>query len=426
MASDDALLDRFQRVAFDFFPEFGDPANGLIADSSAPGAPASIAVVGFGLACYPVGVERGWMTRGDAAARTLAALRFLLAGPQGGGPGATGHRGFHYHFLDRTSGLRAWESELSPIDTALLMAGVLTARAYFAADSADEADIRALADALFLRVEWSWAWNGKPTARQSWKPRGGFARRGWDGYSEALLLYVLAMASPSHPPPDDGFPAWTDTFQWSNVRGVAHLHAGPLFIHQFPHAFLDTRGIRDAFMRGRDSDYFENSRRAVRVQRDYARRNPRGFAGYGENAWGFTAGEGPGDGAVIAGGRTRRTRGYAARGVPYGPDDGTLSPAAVLASLPFAPDAVMPAIRHLLSRYPEVFRGMALPSGFNPTLPGEGAAGWVCDRRLGLDQGIVVLMIENCRSGLIWDLTRRCPHIRRGLERAGFTGGWLS
>lgn len=424
--SDDELLDRFQRAAFGYFLEQVNPENGLAADTSRPGAPASIAVVGFALSCYPVGVERGWMTRADAAARTLVTLNFFWNSRQSDQPDATGHKGFYYHFLDMKSGRRVWQSELSLIDTTLLLAGVLTASVYFSADTPVENEIRERADAIYRRIDWQWARGGGVTARQGWKPESGFLHYGWEGYSEATIVYVLGLASPSHPLPDDSFGAWTETYQWENIYDYEFLYAGPLFIHLFSQAWIDFADIRDRFMREKDSDYFENSRRATYVQREYARRNPYGFKGYGKDCWGITANDGPGYKTLKINGRERRFLSYAARGVPYGPDDGTIGSCAAIASLPFAPELVLPALRHLCAQYPEMTRDARLPSGFNPTLPGAGPSGWVSEGYYGLDQGILVLMIENYRSGLIWKLMRQCPYVGGGLRRAGFTGGWLS
>ena len=424
--SDDALLDRFQRAAFGYFLDHANPGNGLVADTSRPGAPCSIAVVGFALSCYPVGVERGWMPREDAAARALAALRFFSDSAQGEQPEATGYRGLYYHFLDMKTGVRVWQCELSLIDTALLLAGALTAQAYFTADTPDEREIRARADAIYRRADWQWARGGEATMRQGWKPEIGFLHYGWDGYDEAIILYVLGLASPSYPLPEDSYCRWTRSYQWETIYDTAFLYAGPLFIHHFSHAWIDFAGIRDRFMREKDCDYFENTRRATHVQREYARRNPHGFEDYGKHVWGITAGDGPGDVTRSIDGRTRRFSGYTARGAPFGPDDGTIDPCATLASLPFAPEAALAALRHYCARYPEMIRQSKLPSGFNPTFGGAGPAGWISDGYYGLDQGIIVLMIENHRSGLIWKLMRQSPYIGQGLRRAGFTGGWLA
>jgi hypothetical protein len=325
-----------------------------------------------------------------------------------------------------TTGQRVWQSELSLIDTTLLLAGVLTASVYFSEDTPEETEIRERADTIYRRIDWQWARGGEATARQGWKPESGFLHYGWDGYDEATILYVLGLASPTHPIPENSYVRWTATYQWENIYDYEYLYAGPLFIHHFSQAWIDFAGIRDQFMREKDSDYFENSRRAIHVQREYARRNPYGFAGYGKDYWGITANDGPGFKTLKIDGRERRFLGYAARGVPYGPDDGTIDPCGTLASLPFAPALTLSALRHFCERYPDMIRDSRLPSGFNPTLSGDGRSGWVSEGYFGLDQGIVVLMIENYRSQLIWNLMRRCPYIGSGLRRAGFTGGWLS
>jgi hypothetical protein len=424
--SDEELLDRFQHAAFGYFLDQFNPENGLVADTSRADAPASIAVVGFALSCYPVGVERGWMERADAAARTLVTLHFFCNSSQSGQTDATGYKGFYYHFLDMKTGRRVWQSEVSLIDTTLLLAGVLTASVYFDADTPSENEIRERAEAIYQRIDWQWARGGAATARQGWKPESGFIHYGWDGYDEAIILYVLGLASPTHPLPDHSYTGWTATYQWENIYDYEFLYAGPLFIHHYSQAWIDFAGIRDRFMREKKSDYFENSRRATYVQREYARRNPFGFEGYGKDCWGITANDGPGFKTQKIDGRKRRFLGYAARGVPYGPDDGTIDPCTVLASLPFAPELSLSALRHFCERYPEMIREWKLPSSFNPTLPGDGPSGWVSEGYFGLDQGIMVLMIENYRSRLIWNLMRQCPYVGSGLRRAGFTGGWLS
>ena len=417
---DDAMLGSLQRAAFDYFLHNVNAHNGLIADTTREGAPSSIAVVGFALSAYPVGVERGWIDRADAAARTLLTLRFFADSDQSGAPSATGHRGFYFHFLDVHSGTRVWRSELSLIDTALLMAGVLTAAAYFTAATAAETELRRLADVLYRRVDWRWAQHDGTAVMHGWKPECGFLHYGWEGYSEAILLYVLGLGSPTHPLTEQSFIDWTVTYQWENLYGIDFLYAGPLFIHQFSHTWIDFRGIRDRFMREKDCDYFENSRRASHVQREYATRNPRGFTGYGADCWGLSAGDGPSVEPQLVEGRHQAFYGYAARGVPYGPDDGTISGSSTLASLVFAPEIVLPALRRLVASSPGEADRCIHASGFNAT-----AGDWISEGSFGLDQGMIVLMIENHRSGLLWRLGRGNPFVRAGLRRAGFSGGWL-
>jgi hypothetical protein len=422
--SEDAL-DRIQRAAFLYFVETTNPANGLIADTSRNGSPCSIAVVGFALSVFPVAVERGWIERKDAVERSLALLRFFKDSDQSGAPDATGYKGFYYHFLSMETGARVWQSELSMVDSALLIAGALTAATYFSRDDADEVELREIADALYRRVDWRWAQDERGVIRQGWKPESGFLHYVWQGYNEAIVLYVLALGSPTHSLEGDGYEAWTVTYQWENLYGYDFLYAGPLFIHQFSHAWLDLRGIRDNFMREKCCDYFENSRRAVLIQQEYAQRNPNEFAGYDEYCWGLTACDGPGEEMSIPNGGRRHIFGYAARGVPYGPDDGTLSGWAPLASLPFAPEIALRTAGCMLQRYPEMFRER-YASSFNPSLVRSDGKVWVSRGHYGLDQGIVVMMIENYRSELIWRLTRSCSYISTGLGRAGFRGGWLS
>ena len=402
-----------QRAAFDYFPQMTNPLNGLVADNSRVNSPVSIAVVGFALSAYPVAVERGWMQRDTAVQYCLSALRFFRDSDQSGSPTATGFKGFYYHFLDIDSGARVWQSELSMVDTALLLGGMFTACEYFDAESSDESELRALVDFLYRRVDWCWAQDGADTIRQGWKPECGFLHYGWEGYSEAILLYALALGSPTHPITRDCYKKWTLTYQWENLYDIDCLYAGPLFIHHFSHAWIDFRGIRDEFMREKRSDYFENSQRAVCIQHEYARRNPREFAGYDENCWGLSACDGPSDERPDVLNERRRLYGYAARSVPYGPDDGTLSAPCVLASLPFAPELVMHSLRSMLERYPEVLPEGRLASGFNPTLAGADGRAWVSAGHYGLDQGIVLMMIENHRSERIWQLMRDSVHSRR-------------
>ncbi len=422
---DEALLDSLQHAAFEYFLQQTNPANGLVADTSRDNSPVSIAVVGFALSAYPVAVERGWISRGDAVQASLAALRFFRNSDQAGDVQSTGYKGFYYHFLDWNSGKRVWNSELSMIDTALLIVGALAAALYFDADTADETELRVIADGLYRRIDWRWAQDGNATIMQGRKPESGFLHYGWEGYSEALVLYALALGSPTHPIDHDCYHGWTATYQWEILYGQEYLYAGPLFVHQFSHAWVDLRGIRDPFMREKRSDYFENSRRAVNIQREYARINPLGHTGFDLDCWGLSAGDGPSDELPDVEAEPRRLFGYAARGVPFGPDDGTLSPPAVLACLPFAPEPTLHCMRAMLQRYPEIATDLRLSSGVNPGLRTIDGRPWVSAGHFGLDQGIVVLMIENHRSELVWRLMRQCPYLVIGLRAAKFSGGWL-
>lgn len=429
----DPLLDALQARALRYFLDAAHPQTGLIADSTVPNTVSSIAAVGMALAAYPVAVERGLLSRSEAAERTLRVLQFFRDSPQDETPDATGHRGFYYHFLDMETGRRAWQSELSTIDTALLLAGALAAASYFDEQTAEEREIGAVADELYRRVDWRWALDGDLTLTHGWRPESGFLPYRWRGYDEALILYTLALGSPTHPILEKSYTAWSSTYSWKCIYGHWLLYAGPLFIHQFSHLWIDFRGIRDAFMReksaalGAPIDYFENSRRATLVQQAYAVLNPLGFEGYCDCCWGFTACHGPGLATLVVDGVERRFLGYSARGAPYGPDDGTIAPWAAATSLPFAPEVVLPTLR----RFEELHVGegsrYALESAFNPTFPTpEGdSPGWTCPWVYGIDQGALALMIENHRTGLVWDLVGRSPFVRAGLLRAGFDGGWL-
>ena len=351
----DEELHTLQRHTFRYFWEETNPENGLLPDNtSAADVPASIAGVGFALASYPVAVERAFITRAiGGRARTLATLRFFWNAPHGPMPDATGHRGFFYHFLDVRTGRRAWRCELSTIDSTILVAGALTAAAYFDRAADDEREMRKLADSLYRRMDWRWAQNGGATVSHGWKPESGFLRARWQGYNEALLLYLLGLGSPTHPLPAKSYRAWTSTYRWKKLYGHEFLYGGPLFMHQLSHVWVDFRGIQDAYMRRQAIDYFENSRRATYVNQQYAIRNPKSWRGYGEHAWGITASNGPGPTTRRIGAVRRRFRGYIARGVPYGPDDGTLAPWAVAASLPFAPEIVLPDTGPLRQDVPE-------------------------------------------------------------------------
>ncbi len=425
----DAELHELQRQTFGFFQHETNPANGLVIDKTAPDWPASIAATGLALACYPVGVERGFMSRPAAVQRTLTTLRFFSHSPHGPEPDATGYQGFYYHFLDLQTGRRAWHCELSTVDTAFLLAGALTAARYFDAASADEAEIRTLGDSLYRRANWQWAQDGGATVTHGWKPESGFLPYRWEGYDEALLLYALGLGSPTYPLPERSYAAWASTYRWEHCYGQDYLYAGSLFTHQLSHVWIDFRGIQDAFMRDKGIDYFENSRRATLVQQRYAIENPLAFKSYGSHCWGITASEGPGPGRITINGNERELFDYVARGVPYGPDDGTLAPWAVVASLPFAPEIVLPAIDYCIYQAKLTqFNSYGFKASFNPSHPGEPGnlyGWWVSPWHFGINQGPIILMIENHRSGLLWQLMRACPPIATGLLRAGFTGGWL-
>ncbi len=425
----EAGLQKLQRETFGYFLHETNPANGLVLDKTAPNWPASIAATGLALACYPVSVERGFMTRSAAVARTLATLRFFWNSPQGPEADATGYKGFYYHFLDLQTGRRVWQCELSTVDSAFLLAGALTTALYFDSDTSDEREIRRLGDALYRRADWQWAQNHGATVTHGWKPESGFLEYRWEGYDEALLLYVLGLGSPTHPLPAQSYEAWAATYRWEHNGGQDYLYAGPLFTHQLSHIWIDFRGIQDAFMREKGIDYFENSRRATYAQQRYAIDNPNKFASYGSHCWGITASEGPGPDRLEVNGVEREFFDYLARGVPDGPDDGTLAPWAIVASLPFAPEIVLPTLDYCIYQAKLTkLNSYGFKASFNPTHPGQAGnpyGCWVSPWHFGLNQGPIILMIENYRTGFLWRLMRTCPYFVSGLQRAGFTGGWL-
>jgi hypothetical protein len=421
------LLRTLQQDSFSYFVHKTNPANGLVLDKSRAGWPASIAAVGLALAAYPVGVERSFMTRAAAVQRTLTTLRFFANAPHGPEADATGYKGFYYHFLDMKSGRRAWRSELSSVDSAFLLAGMLAAAAYFQRQTAEEDEIRRLADALYRKADWQWMQNGAAAVSHGWTPEKGFLRYRWNGYDEALIVYLLGLGSPTHPLSKASYRAWSSTYRWKKIYGIEFLYAGPMFIHQLSHMWIDFRGIRDEFMRQHDLDYFENSRRATFVQQQYAIRNPREFEHYGECCWGITSSDGPGPRIVLVDGVKRVFYDYMARGVPFGPDDGTLAPWAVVASLPFAPEIVLPTIQNYERMQLKQAGQCGYKATFNPTFPVQPKHehGWVSPYHFGINQGPIVIMIENHCSGLLWSLMRQCSYLATGLREAGFTGGWL-
>jgi hypothetical protein len=348
-----------------------------------------------------------------------------------------GYRGFFYHFLHPGSGTRFEDVELSDIDTALFLAGALFCQSYFDGDAPAERRIRAVADSLVARVEWTWMLVRKPLLSMGWKPGEGHLEWDWHGYNEAMVLQLLALGSPTHPVSAATWWAWTKGYRWGSFHGQDYLGFAPLFGHQYSHVWVDFRGIRDDAMREKGLDYFENSRRATIAQRAYAIANPSGFKDYGTDVWGLTACDGPMDGTLTLAGRERTFHTYQARGACFThvSDDGTIAPTAAGGSIAFAPEFCLPALMAMRERYGgHVFRRYGFVDAFNPTLdvdvktqhgrvvPG---VGWFDDDHLGIDQGPILAMLENWRSGLVWRVMRKNPHLRRGLRAAGFQGGWL-
>jgi hypothetical protein len=434
-----AFLDTLQQRTFQWFWDTTVPRTGLTPDRWPARTFSSVAAIGFALTAYPIGVERGYVSRPAAAERTLSTLRFLWQLPQGEtATGVAGYKGFFYHFLDYDRGLRFEKVELSTIDTSLLLAGALFSQSYFTSSAPVEVSIRAYADSLYRRVEWTWPRNRPPAINMGWKPEEGMLPYDWRGYNEGMIVYLLALGSPTHPIESGAWAEWTKTYQWREFYGQHHVNFAPVFGHQYSHVWVDFRGIRDAYMRGRGIDYFENSRRATLSQRAYAIENPYRWGGYGPNEWGLTASDGPRDGPVTVDGIPRVFFTYAARGAAWGEirDDGTIAPTAVGGSVPFAPEITIPALIAMREKYGDrLFTKYGFLDAFNATFPRTGlepqtgtvvpGLAWFDSDYLGIDQGPIIAMIENHRTGLIWRVMRTNPYIKAGLQRAGFTGGWL-
>src|SRR6266850_1445785 len=358
-----ALLDSVQYSAFRFFWYEANPATGLIKDRNTSGSPCSIASLGFGLSSICIGIDHGWVTRDQGKARVLAALQTLWNAPQGTATsGTAGYKGLYYHFLDMNTGLRmpGWNPELSTIDTALLFAGILDCKQYFNLSDATEDQIRALADAITGRADWAFMQNGNPGIMMGWKPENGFTNFGqWIGYNEAMILYILAIGSPTHPVPGSAWNTWTSGYTWATQRGQTYVLFPPLFGHQYSHCWIDFRSLQDAYMLGKGITYFENSRGAP----------------------------------------------------PFQNDDGTITPTAPASSIAFAPEICIPAIRNIYNAYhTQTWSSYGFSDGFNPT------KNWWDIDDIGIDQGPIVLMIENYLNGSIWARIMQNADVLRGLQ----------
>jgi len=434
-----AFLDTVERRTFNYFWLLTNSGNGLTPDRAPSPSFSSIAAVGFALTAYPIGAERGYVTRAQARDRTLATMQFLWTATQDSSATATGYRGFFYHFLDINTGARFQTVELSTIDSALLLAGVLTCQSYFdnVADSG-ETQVRRLADSIYRRVNWQWISPRAPLVAMGWKPESQFLAYDWRGYNEAMILYILALGSPTYPIDSTAWAAWTANYQWGTFEGQPHVGFAPLFGHQYSHVWIDFKGIADPYMQGKGIDYFENSRRATLAQRTYAGANPNLWRGYGANLWGLSASDGPADVTLNVGGRSRQFHTYFARGASFTEiqDDGTVAPTALGGSVPFAPEIAIPTLYAMRRTYgANLFSTYGFLDALNPTFPTNATpsmghvvagVGWFDTDYLGIDQGPILAMIENYRTGLIWRLMRGNSYIVKGLCRAGFVGGWLT
>ena len=390
-AQDEVFLDDLQRRSFRFFVDEADPVTGLIPDraraAGGTDAPSSIAAVGFGLTALCIGESRGWISEADAIERCRRTMLFLR-------DKVPNEHGFYYHFIDMKTGERQWECELSSIDTALLMAGVLTVREHFASPT-----LKKIANDLFERVDWNWMRNAQGSLSMGWKPDGGFLPARWDGFNEGPILYLIAMGSASHPLSPDAWTSWDRQTTRVLYKGMTFFQCPPLFTHQFPQCWFDLRGLRDA-----DADYFENSRLATLAQRKWCADDlSQRFPGYNANVWGITASDYAG--------------GYTAWGGPpaAGPIDGTVVPCAPGGSLPFAPRECIDALTTMRETFgDQIYGKYGFADAFNPQTK------WVAKDVLGLDVGVTFVMAENARTGFVWKTFMRSPEAARGLKAAGF------
>ncbi len=420
-SAEESMLDSIQYKTFLFFLNENHPEKGIVKDRSTATSPSSIAATGFGIPSIAIGAERKWITRDHAAAITLRILTFFINSVQSTDKNVTGYKGFYYHFLKMDSGTREWNCELSSIDTGILMMGIIFARNYYDKNDEVENQIRLLADALLRRIDWNFMQmpgKGKfaNTISMGWTPEKGLHDFGWAGYDEGLFLYVLAAGSGMNNV-EQSYRSWLTSYKWNTpYKGLSHVAFPPLFGHQFSQAFIDYRGIADDYMREKGIDYFENSRRATYVQRQYAKDNPKGWIGYDSLCWGVTASDGPPETYNF---NDKKFLGYAGRGTS-GPDynyfdDGTIAPYASLSSLPFAPEIVFPAIQSMNKKYGKKIWGKyGYFDAFNLT------AKWFDSDYLGIDQGPMLMMIENFRTGLVWNYVMKDPIIQNGLNKLGY------
>ena len=390
-AADALLLEQCQRRAVDYFVEQTDAVSGLthdraLADGGRSSAPASIAATGFALSAWCVADDRGWLKPGEARQRVARTLRFALEHTQQ-------EHGWFYHFVDARSGRRVWQCEVSTIDTALFLQGVLLAREYL-----DDAEVRALADRIYARVDWRWALNGGRTLSHGWRPETGFLASRWDSYAEMLGLYLLGIGAPMQPLPAGAWAAW-QRGPIERVGDHTFLSGAPLFVHQYTHAWFDFRGRSDG-----QTDYWKNSVEATLAQREWSGTMAARFPRWSREVWGLTASD--------------SARGYRAWG---GPDDdpasvdGTLVPGAPGGSLPFAPNECLASLQAMRALGGDrVWKRYGFVNAFNPQ------TGWASPDVIGIDLGITLLMAENLRSGFVWRYFMRAPEVRRGMKLAGF------
>ena len=405
-ASDDAFLGYVEQQTFNYFWNEANPANGLISLRSDQPNTAAIGAVGFGLSAICAGIDHGWITRDQGRARVLAALTTLYNGPQGSGAsGYTGYHGWFYHQLNINTGLRNGTIELSSSDTAILLSGVIDVGIYFNDPiNVDQATIRTLSSNIFNRVDFQFMLKTNDnTVYQQWTPEMGFTNvSGYKGYNQVAYLYIYGLGAPTNPLPAASWAAWVSGFNWKTYYGYSYAYKAQLFGYQYSHCWIDFLGIPDAYMQGMGSDYFQNSRRATLAQQAYAIDNPPGYPNYGSNEWGYTSCSGP--------------DGYDTLGAPGGTDNGTIAPTAAAGSMPFAPEVCLPTIRHMYDTYTNL---LWTTEGFRDSF-NVASNNFFNTATLAIDEGPIILMIENYRTGSVWQRMLSSPIIQRGLQRAGF------
>jgi len=401
-ADDNEFLDYVQQTSFDYFWYLGNPSNGLVPDRTAVNSACSIAAVGFGLTAIGIGIDHGWISRTQGAARVLTTLDTFLNGPQGSNTsGVIGHKGWFYHFIEMNTAVRSPNSELSSIDTVLLLAGMLDCKQFFNGTNADETAIRTITDAIVNRVDWNWMSQGTDAVAMGWYPNSGFIPNNWEGYNEAMILYILGLGAATNPLPASAWSRWTSSYIWATHYGLSFVQFPPLFGHEYSHGWIDFRHITDDYMSSRGSTYFVNSRRATLANRAYCIANPLNRLGYSGTNWGLTASDGP--------------TGYSARGAPPAlNDDGTIAPTAAGGAMPFAPEYCVPTLRRFYAFRRSIWTAYGFRDAFN-----LGQQWWATDE-LGIDQGPIVIMIENYRTQRVWRRFMQDEVVQRGLQRAGF------
>jgi len=386
---DERFLNDVEQANFLYFWEQADPKTGMIKDrcnvrTTDNGVVASIAATGFGLTGICIGNYRGFVTREEARQRVLAALNFLWKK-------LPHHRGFFYHWANISTGERVWDSEVSSVDTAILLCGVLTCREHFRDKGVSE-----LANLIFNRVDWTWLSEDTPLLPHGWTPEIGFLPYRWDLYSELMMMYLLGMGSSSHPLRSDTWHAWKRLkFEYDGLRYIGSY--APLFVHQYSQAWFDFRGKRDQY-----ADYFENSAIATDVHRRFCIELSKQFPDYSNDLWGITASD--------------SQKGYVVWGGPpaVGPIDGTVVPSAPGGSLPFLPQPTMRVLRTIRERYGAAWSKYGFVNAFNPL------KNWYDENVVGIDTGITMLMAENARTGFVWDTFMQTAEAQRGMQRAGF------